>query len=348
MNHVRTTDNTASSVSVARRPSARNSARPCSAVMCLLLVTTSGCSGIPNESESDLGEVASPVLGGTAATQDQVNSVVAILKPNKTMLCSGTLIAPSVVATAAHCIFQDDQITEYAPSELTVVAGALDVKSATADQQYDVTKITPHIGWVHPMPTELGKVNDIAILFLQQSIASLSVVPTLPFDQIDSNLSMGTLVTIEGYGFRDLAMTLDGQLYIASTPYQQRGDSEFIAGDPMSPDTCLEDSGGPVYVTVGGTMYVVGIASRQHGAMLCGSGGIYTILSAHEDWLRDNSGGAYPPAASPGATSGGGAGVPGCSCKAGRAPAPSGTGLWLGIGIALLVARRRRGVKTSS
>jgi secreted trypsin-like serine protease len=312
-----------------------------SAVVCSLLITTSGCAGEPgSESESDLEEHASPVVRGTAATQDQLFSAVALMLPNENKLqCSGTLIAPSVVVTAAHCVIRDDNITEYAPSEFMVVAGVLDARTATTDQQYDVTSITPHVGWVYPLPPDLGKPYDIAILSLERSIRSLSPIPTLPFDQIDSNLSMGTLVTIEGYGYRDFAMTLDGQLHIAQTPYQQRNDTEFLAGDPTSPDTCTGDSGGPVYLTVGGTMYVVGITSRPFGAMICGTGGIYTILSAFESWLQANSGGAYPPA-----NSGAGSSslIPGCACRVERAAASSEPGSWIGIGIAWLVARCRR------
>ena len=47
----------------------------------LLLGTTSGCLvATGTESEADLGEVASPVIGGTAATQNQIFSAVARLR----------------------------------------------------------------------------------------------------------------------------------------------------------------------------------------------------------------------------------------------------------------------------
>lgn len=69
-----------------------------SAVACLLLGTTSGCLvATGTESESDLGEVASPIFDGTAATKDQIFSTVALRRlGHDKYMCTGTLIAPSV------------------------------------------------------------------------------------------------------------------------------------------------------------------------------------------------------------------------------------------------------------
>ncbi|MEO5730934.1 MAG: trypsin-like serine protease, partial [Byssovorax sp.] len=74
----------------------------------LLLASTSGCLvATETESEADIGEIASPVIGGTAATQNQIFSAVALLAPgDPDYVCSGILIAPSVVVTAAHCIYK--------------------------------------------------------------------------------------------------------------------------------------------------------------------------------------------------------------------------------------------------
>ena len=91
------------------------------------------------ETEPDLGEVASPVIGGKAATQDQIYSTVAILAPDDpAYICSGILIAPSVVVTAAHCLFKDKNkfcTMEYSEHDLTVVAGALDATTALSGAQ---------------------------------------------------------------------------------------------------------------------------------------------------------------------------------------------------------------------
>jgi serpin B len=164
-------------------------------------------------------------------------------------------------------------------------------------------------------------------------------------NMFDSSLTAGTLVTVAGYGAHDSAnpSTTTGQLYIAQTPYQQRTGSEFIAGVSGSPDTCKGDSGGPVYITVGGTMYTAGITSRPSVGDVCGSGGIYEVLGAFESWLQTTSGGAYPPAYGVDGGPGSGTPLPGCSCRIDAAPPSSWFGLWIGFGVAVPAMRRRRG-----
>lgn len=254
------------------------------------------------------------------------------------------------VVTAAHCLVDEEpkteQITnEYAPMEMTVVAGALDVAIATEDQRFAVTKVVRHPNY-KGSPTVgmdgLGDQNDIAILLLQQPITSLSPAPILTLDQFKNNLSQGKLVTITGYGFHDAAAGVDGRLYLAKTPYQRHNATELVVGAQGVPKICGGDSGGPVYVSVDDTLYDTGVASRDvlNDGVECGSGEArYTMLPAYESWLRDNSSGAYPP---PRSSSSDSSGLPNCTCKIERAPASSGSGLWLGLGIALFLARRRR------
>lgn len=329
-----------------------------SAVACLLLVPLSGCL-VASETETELalGEVASPVIGGKAATQDQIFSTVAILAPgDPTYICSGVLIAPTVVATAAHCMFKDKNefcTTEFSSYDLAVVAGALEVTTANEDQRYEVATIKYRKDFICPMPSSLGKANDLALLLLKRPVTALSPVPVLSIDKLESNLSKGALVTIEGYGEHDTAMRF-GQVYAAETPYQESNKTEFIAGTLSAPDTCVGDSGGPVYFTVGGTRYVVGLTSRQNveGDVPCGTGTlgtIYTIPGADEynTWLKDNSNGAYSGSSFissgvDGGTDGVSLGLPGCACTVGGFPASSRASLGWALGRTLLVVRRRR------
>ena len=335
------------------------------AIICLLAGSASGCSGAgAPEPEADFGVAAEPIFGGDAAAPSQIYSTVAIVAPgDPTYLCSGVLIAPSVVVTAAHCIYKSvpndlaaSCLTEYAPSELLVVAGALNATTATADQKYDVKNTFPSPGFICPLASSVdpnSPANDLAIVLLAQSISSLSVIQTYAFDPTTNDLPQGTLMTINGYGSTGGTNPIFGMLNIAQTPYQQQASPqskmELIAGATGSPDTCGGDSGGPVYVTVGGTMYVVGITSRENGkSVACGPssmGTIYTILSAYDDWLKTSSGGTYVGAiAADGGIGdvGSGTALPGCICRVDGAPASSGPGLWMGLGIVLLATRRRR------
>jgi secreted trypsin-like serine protease len=317
----------------------------------LLLATTSGCLvATETETEGDLGEVASPIFDGTAATKDEIFSTVALRRlGHDDYMCTGTLIAPSVVVTAAHCLTDEDQITgeiiiRYDPMEMTVVAGALDARVATEDQRFAITKIVPHPKYTGSSKVGmdgLGEDNDIAILLLQQPLTSLPSVPVLSLDQFKSNLSQGKLVTIPGYGFHDAAAVADGQLYLAQAPYQRHNATEILVGVQGSPKICEGDTGGPIYLSVEGTLYDTGVASRDAltaGAKCVSGDARYALLPAYDSFLRDAAAGAYPPPRSSSDSSG----LPNCTCKLERAPTSSGSSLWLGLGIALLVARRRR------
>lgn len=182
----------------------------------------SGCL-VATESEENLGEVASPIFDGTASTKDQIFSTVALLEPgNPYYICSGILLAPSVVVTAAHCIDKDECQTEYAPYDLTVVAGTLDATAAGAEQSYEIAKMIPYPGFVCPMPAALDMAGDLAIVILKGSVTKLSPVPTATFDKIKSALSTGTLVTIEGYGDRGSGMTQFGSCMSPKHPISRQ------------------------------------------------------------------------------------------------------------------------------
>ena len=122
-----------------------------------------------------LGAVWRPTIGGAAATEGQIASAVALLDAKTgELLCTGTLIAPTVVASAAHCVAIEDLTThaihEKAPGELLVVAGALDVMAATPDQRHEIARIIRHPGYPGPIsdmdPDGLGEEDDLCLLFL--------------------------------------------------------------------------------------------------------------------------------------------------------------------------------------
>lgn len=312
----------------------------------LFSLAASGCV-VPVE--SDLGEAASPIVGGTPATQEQIYSTVSLTDASDGFtVCSGTLIAPTVVATAAHCVvtFANEKSTQITgqrqPSEIIVVAGALDADTPAPEQKYKVASLAYHKGFSLSTALDadgLSTENDIAVLLLQQPITSLPSVPVLSMDQLDTTLQQGTPLTITGYGIHNIENQFTGTLYVAQTPYQRRNKVEFLVGGNGNPDGCTDDSGSAAYISVDGTMVAAGIHSRSAvlgagGQGMCGQGGVYTILAAYDSWLRDNAGGAYPPSSGL---------LPNCKCRLSDGPAPSRPGLWFGLGLPALLARRRRG-----
>src|SRR4051794_26963985 len=111
-------------------------------VLAGLLAASVACSGSSSSSERT-GSSSAPIIGGSAssAAQDAVVLVVhATESSNALELCSGTMLAPSLVLTARHCVARVPSLVtctsdgtatwgatvtrDYAPTEMFVFGGA--------------------------------------------------------------------------------------------------------------------------------------------------------------------------------------------------------------------------------
>ncbi len=279
-----------------------------------LLASVLSLTGCVNADER-IGEQTQPIINGESCDSDVLPQTVALLidasvefggqeYPLRALMCTGTLIAPDTVLTAAHCLD---------PSALTGGVGTLTSATYYISTTADLTSLTQQSQTPAALPADaraahtvlfhedftldveeaphgLSNFRDIGLMFLDEAVEDIAPAIVMTPEEARA-LAVGDEVRIAGWGQRGPEQGAPGGIkHCATANIFEIGDFELQIGDePSTSRKCHGDSGGPTYATIETTHVrkdrVIGATSRAYDESDCLKGGVDTMASAWYEWI---------------------------------------------------------------
>jgi hypothetical protein len=224
---------------------------------------------------------AQAIVGGGVPSAEGVGRAVVTIVGSRGNFCSGTLIAPKLVLTVAHCVQPGAtyKIVEYGIGK--------------EPQLHDVTTVAVHPGFNMQAMLAHRATADVALLRLEAEPTGKTparlAVPQVPLISGNRFTIAGIGVTIRGEGRSGGIIRVAG-LVATGKP----GTLQIRLVDPRTLGTrdglgaCTGDSGGPVFEDQPLGLVIIGVISWStgpNGSSGCGGLTGVTPLTLYRDWI---------------------------------------------------------------
>jgi secreted trypsin-like serine protease len=224
------------------------------------------------------------LIGGRDGARDVLAAHVVMLVGTRGNVCSGVVMAPTVVLTAGHCVSGEGRY-----------AVLLEPSAPSGPEDFiEVKRITMHPRF-HPKAFVERRVSvDLAVVHLARALPA-SFRPAI-LEEEGSKIEVGERFAIFGFG-----LSVEGdentlgqlrRLELAAAAPLSRVQLRLVGLSKLPQGSCRGDSGGPIFRLEGDTPKLVGIiswATGANGRTGCGgmTGGAVSI--DHKDWIESTS-----------------------------------------------------------